>query len=80
MTQRLVIAPFKRLLTRAEAAAYCSMSLTAFETVCPVKPIRFGEDRRLDRYDVHALDHWIDRLANPDPGSDKTKEDRLAEF
>jgi hypothetical protein len=72
--------PSKRLLTRAEAAGYCGMSLTSFDNICPVRPLALGPDKRLERYDLLALDRWIDRLANSETGSGKTKESRLAEF
>jgi hypothetical protein len=74
-----VVPPPKRLLTRTEAAGYCGMSLTTFDSVCPVRPIAFGSDRRLKRYDVQALNLWIDRLSLPAPAS-KTKEQALAEL
>lgn len=51
-----------RLLTRAEAAAYCGLSLSAFSTLCPVRPIALGNDKRLERFDVVALNEWIDGL------------------
>ncbi len=80
MTRSAVLAPSKRLLTRAEAAAYCGVSLTTFASICPVRPLALGPDKRLERYDVIALDQWIDRLSASETGSTKTKEDRLAEF
>jgi hypothetical protein len=52
-----------RLLTKAEAASYCGVSLGAFSTLCPVCPIALGTDKRLERYDVVALNEWIDGLA-----------------
>lgn len=27
---------------------------------CPVKPIALGNGKRLERYDIHRLDEWID--------------------
>jgi hypothetical protein len=51
-----------RLLTKAEAAAYCGVSVGAFFTRCPVRPIAMSEDKRLERYDVVELDKWIDSL------------------
>lgn len=52
--------PTKRLLTRAEAAAYVGLSLTLFDRDCGVRPLDFGgiQHRRWDRLD---LDAWIDR-------------------
>ena len=54
-----------RLLTKTEAAAYCGLSSRAFATLCPVRPIALRDDRRLERYDIVALDEWIDRLRGP---------------
>ena len=54
----------QRLLTRAQAAAYCGVSLGAFSTLCPVRPIALGADKRLARYDVVALNEWIDSLGS----------------
>ena len=56
-------APGQRLLTRAQAAAYCGLSIAAFSKLCPVRPISFGADRRLERFDVLVLNEWIDCLA-----------------
>lgn len=56
---RAAITP--RLLTKAQAAAYCGLSVSAFEGVVTVQPISLGPDPRLNRYDVKALDEWIDR-------------------
>jgi hypothetical protein len=57
-----IAAPSKRLLTAAEAAGYCGMSEGSFARLCPVKPISFGQCEKLRRFDVVALDCWIDRL------------------
>jgi hypothetical protein len=58
--------PRNRLLTLAEAASYCSVTASVFERTCPVVPISLApdgrEDRRLLRYDVFALNEWIDML------------------
>lgn len=51
-----------RLLTRAEAAAYCGLSIATFASLCPVRPIALGDDKRLERFDVVALNEWIDGL------------------
>lgn len=71
--------PRKRLLTRAQAAAYCALSVPTFETICPVRPVALGAGKRLERYDVEALNEWIDRLSEPAPEL-KTKEQALAEL
>lgn len=59
--------PTKRLLTVAEAASYCGVSVPTFERICPISPISLDasgrNDRRLMRYDVVALDGWIDLLS-----------------
>jgi hypothetical protein len=31
--------------------------------LCPVRPIALGADKRLERYDVVALNEWIDGLS-----------------
>lgn len=55
-----------RLLTRQQAAVYCGLSLTAFATHCPVRPVSLGPDSRLLRFDIETLDRWIDNLgSNP---------------
>jgi hypothetical protein len=54
-----------RLLTKAEAAAYCGLSIRAFATLCPVRPLALRAVRRLERFDIVALDEWIDRLGGP---------------
>jgi hypothetical protein len=53
--------PTKRLLTRAEAAAYCGLGENVFQRECDVRPVYFGNDRRLLRWDLLDLDDWIDR-------------------
>lgn len=74
MGRAALIAP--RLLTRDQAAAYCSVSQPTFEACCPVRPVSLGGSKRLDRYDVRDLDAWIDGLrAGP---VEKTAEDWLA--
>lgn len=52
-----------RLLTKAQAAAYCQMSPANFDRLCSVKPLRFSE--RLVLFDVADIDAWIDRLKSP---------------
>jgi hypothetical protein len=51
-----------RLLTRKQAAAYCGVSLRTFIGLCPVRPVALGPSKRLERYDLRALDQWIDTL------------------
>ena len=65
-----------RLVTRQQAAIYCSVSLSTFKACCPVPAISLGVSKRLDRYDVRDLDAWIDSLrAAP---VEKTSEQWLA--
>ena len=75
----VVITVPARLLTRDQAAAYCAMSLPTFQSVCPVPPISLGDGKRMERYDVLALNEWIDRLSRPASVA-KSKEQMLAEF
>ncbi len=56
-------APEPRLLTRAQAAAYCGMSLPTFERLCPVDPVDLRMRGYL--YDRKVLDRWIDGLSGP---------------
>jgi hypothetical protein len=63
------IAP--RLLTKEQAAAYCGVSAVTFEAVCPLKPVSLGDSVRLRRYDLKALDEWLDRLGTPSTPSGK---------
>lgn len=55
-----------RLLTRQQAAAFIGVSEPTFMLVCPVRPIALGPGKRLERYDVRALDAWIDNLSQRD--------------
>jgi hypothetical protein len=52
-----------RLLTREQAAAYCGVSLPTFMGICPVRPIALGAGKRLERYDLRALEQWIDTFS-----------------
>ncbi|MER8581726.1 helix-turn-helix domain-containing protein [Mesorhizobium sp. M1423] len=49
--------PAKRLLTTAEAAAYCGLSVPMFKAHVRVAPFKIGS---VVRYDVRAIDKWID--------------------
>jgi hypothetical protein len=60
---RSSVVPAARLLTRAQAAMYCGLGVSAFSAICPVRPISMGPDKRLERYDVVELNKWIDRLS-----------------
>lgn len=67
--------PTVRLLTRRQAAQYCSVSVETFNMHCPVPPIALGPGKRLERFDVRQLDHWIETLSTP---SATAKKDWLA--
>jgi len=56
-----------RLVTREEAAHYCRVGLSTFLAICPIRPISLGNSKRLERYDVRALDEWIDKLGGKGP-------------
>jgi hypothetical protein len=56
------VLPAARLLTRAQAAMYCGLGLSAFAAICPVRPISMGSDKRLERFDLVDLNKWIDGL------------------
>lgn len=60
--QHLPRAHLPRLLSLQDAAIYCSLSVATFSALCPVRPISLGKSKRLQRYDVVALDSWIDRI------------------
>lgn len=51
-----------RLLTKSQAAHYCGLSVPTFGSVCPVRAIGLGVGVRMERYDIQALDGWIDSL------------------
>lgn len=46
------------------AAAYCGVCVETFKKVCPVRPLKFTESTRGERYLRHRLDEW---LASLDP-------------
>lgn len=58
-TLNLRVQPY-RLLTKTDAAHYCSRSIKSFEGQCPVRPIVMTNGDRL--WDVVDLDAWIDGL------------------
>lgn len=63
--KRAVAAIQPRLLTPDEAAAYLGYTSTAVLASIPVTPLRISRDgvRSSPRYDVHALDAWLDSLS-----------------
>lgn len=50
-----------RLLKKEDAARYCGIDAARFQRVCPVRPVRL--DGKVRRWDVRALDRWLDGLA-----------------
>ena len=66
---RVAVTP--RLLTRRQAAAYCGVGTETFATPCPVRPVSVGPGKRLERYDIVALDRWIDLLNGGGTGPSK---------
>lgn len=61
MSARAAIQP--RMLTKEQAAAYCGVSVPTFIDICPLPPVSLGPDARLNRWDVRALDEWLDKIA-----------------
>lgn len=53
--------PEPRMLTQAQAAAYCGICAEVFKKACPVIPIKMLN--RIPRYDRHDLDRWLDSLS-----------------
>lgn len=66
-----------RLLNKRDAAAYCGLSSATFRMLCPVRPVALGKSKRLERFDVVALDEWIDGLSSDSAASGR---DWLAEM
>jgi len=46
------------------AAAYCGVCVETFKKVCPVRPLKFTQSTRGERYLRQRLDEW---LASIDP-------------
>lgn len=81
--RRAVAAIQPRLLTPDEAAAYLGYTSTAVLASVPVTPLRISRDgvRSSPRYDVHALDAWLDALSGLMPVADAaTAEDAAADM
>jgi formate hydrogenlyase subunit 6/NADH:ubiquinone oxidoreductase subunit I len=51
------------------AAAYCGVCVDTFKSVCPVRPLKFTESTRGERYLRQRLDEW---LASLDPNKQDT--------
>ncbi|ACL57881.1 hypothetical protein [Methylobacterium nodulans] len=68
-----------RLMSKAEAAAYCGFSVAVFEREVSVRPMAFG-NKRLERYDRVDLDNWIETRKRPAKAGPKTMAEAIAEF
>lgn len=51
------------------SAAYCGICVDTFRTVCPVKPLRYTDSVRGERYLRQKLDEWMLSL---DPNKEDT--------
>lgn len=80
---RRAVAPIQpRLLTPDEAAAYLGYKSAAILAQVPVAPLRISTDGATanPRYDVKALDAWLDGLSGIMPVAEgATAEDAAAE-
>lgn len=63
MTRALPL-PTRRLLTTDEAAAYCGVSSATMLAHVKVPPVKIGNSVR---YDVRALDRWLDTKGQSEP-------------
>jgi hypothetical protein len=62
------------LLTKQEAAAYLGVCAATFDKLSPVTPIALGEGDRLLRFDMRALDRFIDSLSRSTRDSAEPKD------
>jgi hypothetical protein len=46
-------------MNRKMAAAYCGICVDTFDVVCPVKPLRYTDSARGERYLRQRLDEWM---------------------
>jgi predicted DNA-binding transcriptional regulator AlpA len=70
----------KRLLKMNEAAEYCGIGRDSFANHCPVQPIRVRPGQRGLRYDIRALDAWIDSLSDRNQADGQDATDWLAKL
>lgn len=54
------------------AAAYCGCCPETFKKVCPVKPLRYTDSTRGERYLRQRLDEWLVKL-DPNKQDDAPK-------
>jgi hypothetical protein len=74
VTAKLKLPIEPRLLGQDRAAAYCDLSIAAFTSVCPVKPIRIGTRKLYDRVQI---DRWLDTYTTERPDSNEEILERL---
>lgn len=66
MSRTALSLPTRRLLTTEEAASYCGVSVPTLLSHIRVAPVKIG---KTVRYDVHALDRWLDSRSQSEPVS-----------
>ena len=63
--------PSRRLLSAAEAAAYCGApSIAKWRAACPVTAVRIYDGNDGLRYDRARLDAWIETVAHQPVGDE----------
>jgi len=67
-----------RMLLKKDAAAYLGVSTPVFDRTVNVRPVSYGDNGNIRRYDRADLDAWIDR--QKDGGRTMTSDDWLARF
>lgn len=70
----MTASPF-RMLNKADAAHYCGLPASRFETLCPVPPVELASGTK--RWDLRDLDRWLDSLKSADDSSDDALLSRL---
>lgn len=48
----------RRMLRPADAATYCGLPTEQFLIICPVRPVKMPDGKKL--FDKHDLDQWIE--------------------
>ncbi len=69
-----IATPAKRLLNLSEAAAYCGVGAATFKAHAKITPVKIGTALR---YDVQAIDKWINSQSD---GKPKTGDDWLGKL
>jgi len=70
----LQVQPY-RMLKKSDAAAYCGVSASRFESLCSVAAVAYPDGSRL--WDVRDLDLWVDSLKTGACDSDDAILERL---